>query len=243
MTPFVLFTDLDDTLFHSYRKKTPTEGCRPLAYLKNGEPVSYADAGQQAVLAHFLQHAAVIPVTARDSGSFGRVDIPFSRHAVIDYGGIILNPDGSPDDFWLEQSRMKAKGSLPQLQGLARALEALMPDAAGDLRVRLIGDFDIIFYLLAKSHTGRKDMLEQAAALLRPLLRPGWRLHLNANNLAVLPDWLDKGNAVLYLMGHYRRLMPGAVTLGMGDSLIDLPFMRACDYQIIPSGSQIEAAM
>ena len=243
MFPFILFTDLDDTLFHSRRKKTPLEACRPAAYLQNGEPVSYADPKQQAMLAHWLKYSAVIPVTARDSGSFGRVDIPFAHHAVIDYGGVILNPDGQPDARWLRQSRHSAAKALPGLQCLADSLRGLPPEIADDLNIRLIGDFGITFYLLLKSRSGRQSNLNPAATILRPLLQGGEKLHLNANNLAVLPAWLDKRNAVLHLLGIYRRLMPDAVTLGMGDSLTDLPFMQACDYRIVPAGSQIADKM
>ena len=73
----ILFTDLDDTLFQSFRKETPDERSIPLAYLADGSAISYANPQQQAALALFQREMTVIPVTARNHDAFKRVRIPF----------------------------------------------------------------------------------------------------------------------------------------------------------------------
>lgn len=239
MLPIILFTDLDDTLFHSHRKVAPSEAHQAMAYLADGSPISYASPQQQTLLQHWQQHATVIPVTARNYDSFRRVKIPFQHHAIINYGAVVLNPDGSVDNDWLAQSQQAAEHSVPQLQILAEQLQQLPEAILSDLHIRLIGDFDITFYLLVKSRGGHLAHLAQAADLLQPLLQHQEKLHLNSNNLAILPAWLDKAHAVNYVQQHYRQQLGELLTLGMGDSLIDLPFMQSCDFLIAPHPSQI----
>ena len=118
----LLFTDLDDTLFTSARKAAPTPAHVPLAYLKDGAPISYASPCQQALLAHWQAHATMIPVTARNLDAYRRVRIPFTAHAVINHGGVILLPDGSADPAWLAQSRANAAQSVAGLEALAARL-------------------------------------------------------------------------------------------------------------------------
>ena len=107
------------------------------------------------------------------------------------------------------------------------------------LNTRLISDHDIPFYLLVKSPGDDLAALARAAARLRPYLGEHCRLLQNGNNLAVLPAWLDKAHAVAHLQQHYRAQYGAILSIGMGDSTSDLPFMRHCDYLLTPAESQI----
>lgn len=230
---FIVFTDLDDTLFTSLRKIPPGSSHRPVAFLRDGAPISYASATQQAWLAHWQTHALVIPVTARNLDAYRRVALDFRHHAIINYGGLILNPDGSLDAPWLQHSTEQARASQARLAALAA-------DAARfgeDLHIRLIEDQNICFYLLIKSRSGAP--LDAVAAYLAAQLRPGEQLHHNANNLALLPPWLDKAHAVAHVLALYRQQYGELLSIGMGDSRIDLAFMRQCDFLLAPQHSQI----
>lgn len=229
----LLFTDLDDTLFTSARKAPPQAGYQSAALLKDGRTVSYASPVQQRWFAHWQRHATIIPVTARNLDAYRRVQLPFCAHAVLDYGGIILNPDGQPDPDWRERSAACARESRPALQHYAQSLAGLRPD----LNIRIIEDFDIPFYLLVKSTADIP--LDDIAAHLAALREQHETLHHNGNNLALLPTWLDKAHAVAHLREHYRRHHGEHLALGMGDSHIDTAFMRQCDYLITPNDSQI----
>ena len=230
----LVFTDLDDTLFTSMRKAPPDGSHQPLAFLADGSPISYASRTQQAWLAHWQQHAILIPVTARNHDAYRRVHLSFSAHAVINYGGIILNPDGSPDPDWRDDSAQHAKHSAPRLQALAERMHG----RRSDLNIRIVEDFGIPFYLVIKSSSG-EALDDIAAELAAHLTHPGDKLHHNGNNLAVIPGWLDKAHAVAHLLAQYRQQYGEIVSIGMGDSRIDLGFMRHCDYLIAPQRSQI----
>ena len=234
---FIVFTDLDDTLFTSLRKAPPGGSHQPVAFLRDGAPISYASPVQQAWFAHWQAHALVIPVTARNLDAYRRVSLDFRHHAIINYGGLILNPDGSLDAAWQEHSAGQARSSQARLTALAA-------DAARfgeDLHIRLIEDQGICFYLLIKSRSGAP--LDAAAAHLAAQLRPGEQLHHNANNLALLPPWLDKAHAVARVLALYRQQYGSILSIGMGDSRIDLAFMRQCDFLLAPQHSQIAAGL
>ena len=217
----ILFADLDDTLFQSHRKSNPADNWIPLAYLADGAPISYANPQQQAALQMFQREMTLIPVTARNHDAFKRVRIPFVAEAVLNYGGIILNAEGTPDEAWL------ASNDRLQL----------------DLGVRLISDFAVPFYVVAKSKSGNAASVATVAEFCVRARDngnlPDVFIHANTNNLALIPRWLDKRNAVAFLRERYEDQHREVLTFGMGDSLVDLNFVAACDYMIVPSGSQI----
>lgn len=243
----LLFTDLDDTLFQSHHKIAPGDGWEPLAYLQDGEPISYASPQQQALLTFLLQETILIPVTARNRDAFARVHIPFPAQAIINYGGVILEADGTPESEWLAASRVSAQVCADAMRACLDALERENAALGGDARVRLISDFDIPFYLVAKSASGDITLISALHRYCREAMAsgdlPDVTLHNNHNNLALIPRWLDKQNAVNHLRSRYEKNHDQILTFGMGDSLVDLNFMGACDYLIIPAGSQIAACL
>lgn len=239
----LLFVDLDDTLFHSHNKRTPNADATPMAYLQDGSVISYANTKQMAMLQFWQQHYAMIPVTARNLSGFKRVDIAFEHGAVVDYGGIVLHADGSIDDGWRQQSEAAAASCVHTLDAIAACLEAHASTVpAADLYVRIVSDVDIPFYTLLKSRTGDLEQVAVAAEMIRAHCAEqqldGYQVHHNSNNLAIMPPWLNKRHGVNYLLEQWRQ-RGEVVTFGMGDSVIDLGFMRECDYMIVPNPSQI----
>lgn len=241
-----LFVDLDDTLFQSRRKCPDDVPLTPMAYLRDGTAHSYATVAQHSFLNFVQREMTVIPVTARNADAFGRVRWPFGDKAVVNYGGVILGPDGSPDAHWLEHSRSHASKSLVLLEAIRELLAEHAAATGAALRVRIIEDFGVPFYLCAKSEEGDEGDLDKVEPLLRahceqaalPLL-----VHRNGNNLSVLPHWLDKRHAVEHLMTQLRDVHGEIITFGMGDSLSDIGFMSVCDYALVPRASQINRGM
>lgn len=244
----IFFTDLDDTLFQSHGKAAPGSDWRPAAFLGDSSPISYQSPVQQQALALFEREMLVIPVTARNHDAFQRVDLRFPAEAIINYGGTILEANGDPDAAWHARSSASAHKVIELLERWVEGLEREATRLEIDVSIRLITDFGLPFYIVAKARSGEREaaigLLREAAARLR--LRAAFsevRIHANGNNLAILPKWLDKGHAVAYLIERYRTREPALMSFGMGDSLIDLGFMAACDYMIVPAGSQIAASM
>ncbi len=243
----VLFVDLDDTLFCSDRKHPPTPECVPLAFLKDGQPISYASAAQQSVLQLLQQTMEVVPVTARNLNAFGRVRIDFCSAAILNYGGTVLDAGGQLDAEWLQRSQRASKDTLEALTALEQGLLAHCESTGLALSVRTISDHGVAFYIVIKSPAGRLQDIAAMAAHCADVCQhdpalAGFRLHRNGNNIALLPPWLDKSHAVAYVKHQLAQRHPGVVTFGMGDSLVDLAFMNECQYMIVPAASQIAQA-
>nr|WP_207168445.1 haloacid dehalogenase [Thiocystis violacea] len=241
----MVFLDLDDTLFQSHRKCPSTDGLQPVAYLRDGTSHSFMTAKQQALWRLLEGNATLIPTTARDLDSLRRVDLPFRSWSIVAYGGIILTPDGQPDQPWLERMRKVSEGTIDELNLLRGAAEDMIEREALAIRMRIVGDFDLPFYLVAKYTDGQEaDLDHLQRELLQPLTEARgerFRLHRNGNNLAVLPRTLGKEHAVRYLSERLRQEWGELITFGVGDSLIDGAFMAECDYALTPRGSQLFA--
>lgn len=231
----LVFLDLDDTLFQTRRKNATA--LHVAAVDRAGQPLSFmTDA--QAMLAAWLSVAArVVPTTGRNSEALSRVGLDFSHGAICSFGGLIRRADGTPDPEW--QARMAAHSAdyaealhmLDALLGVYLEMESL------DIRHRVIADAGLNLYLSVKHNAAAWEDLGAVADWLRAEVPAGWRVHLNGNNLAVLPPFLDKAHAVRWFRDHIAGPHPFA--LGIGDSLSDLDFLLACDFAALPSGSQL----
>ena len=110
-----------------------------------------------------------------------------------------------------------------------------------DIRHTIVVDAGLPLYLSVKHNRADHDALATLAAWLRPALPAGWRLHLNGNNLAVMPSFLDKVHAVRWF--RTRVAAPHPFAFGLGDSLSDLDYLAACDIAAMPAGSQLLARL
>ena len=238
-----LFADLDDTLFQSLEKCGACDALEPAAFLKDGSPISYSTAAQRAFFAFAQDGMTVIPATARNLNAYQRVGLSFASYAVLDYGGIVLNPDGSVDQSWLARMQQAMHAALPGLQELAALIDAWAGRTGFGGRARLIEDFATPFYLVVKDPekiAARLEPIERE--VVQPWLDAGGRdyfIHRNGNNLAILPNALNKSHAVAYVTERLRQEHGDIITFGMGDSRSDARFMAACDYAIVPSRTQL----
>ncbi|BCU07864.1 haloacid dehalogenase [Allochromatium tepidum] len=239
----LVFLDLDDTLFQS-RRKCPSDGeLHPTAYLADGRAHSFMTARQRSLWQLLDDRSTLIPTTARDQDSLRRVDLPFQSWRIIDYGGIILNPDGRPDDDWMARMEAHSRDSLDELNALLDRILTFVAHERLAIHARFITDFGVHFYLVAKYRDERAADLDRLQdELVVPWVDEqagAYRLHRNDNNLAILPRWLGKEWAVRHLIAHLGRDWGELLTIGIGDSLIDGAFMAECDYAITPRGSQL----
>jgi hypothetical protein len=243
----VLFVDLDDTLFQSRRKCPEGSELLPTAFLADGSAHSFMTARQQRLWGWLGgRDAVIIPTTARNRESFSRVRLAFSSWRILDYGGVILDAEGQPDPDWMARMRTQVAPGIDALQALLERAQAWIDERNLAVRLRLIEDCGLPLYLVAKY---RDERVAHLNLLQRELIEP-WvaaqdgtqRLHRNDNNLAVLPQYLDKAFAVRHLIERLSADWGEILTIGIGDSLIDAPFMAECDYAITPRGTQLHAA-
>lgn len=240
-----LFVDLDDTLFQTPGKCAAEEDLRPAAYLKDGIACSYTTSRQRALFEMMQREMTLIPATARNRDALSRVDLPFSSYSIIDYGGVVLEPGGAVDAVWLDTMRVDMARALDGLQEAMQIIDQYSASAGLKGRARLIEDCSTPFYIVVKDP---EKIAERLAQVEREAVAPwiaaagkDFFIHRNGNNLAVLPKSLNKARAVAYLRQRLEAEHGEIMTLGMGDSRSDARFMAACDYAIVPSGTQLAA--
>jgi len=243
MQRMAIFTDLDDTLFQTARKLDETQmaGAIRVAQALNGQH-GLMTAKQAALLAWF-DPVRTIPVTARGSEAFSRVMLEFGGPAIVANGAVILDANGVPDPEW--QACVQA-ALAPH-----RAALATLPDHARDAAARIGAEIRTWLveepncggvYAVVKAEPGTPETaLSEIAPHLRKAVSGPWRVHMNGNNLALIPPGISKAAATGFTLARMRRTGP-VLAIGVGDSCSDLDFMRLCDLWMTPTGSQLDRA-
>lgn len=240
----IALVDLDDTLFQSLRRcppDVPPEALVALGFASDGRAVGYATPRQAAFLSWLAETCLLIPVTARSRDALGRVRIRFGA-AICAHGGTILDEAGLPDAGWAARIGREAQPHQQALADLADASGKAAAELGAALRMRIVAEDGAGLFVLLKH--GERDEAALGAVLDRvePLVPPGWTVHRNGNNGALIPPFLGKAKAVAALLPRLRALHPDAPVIGIGDSLTDAPFMTLCDYAMMPGRSQLSAA-
>lgn len=240
--PCVAFVDLDDTLFSSKRGLSIDQTLAPAAMLIDGSVISYTNPVQRVLYRMLTDAALVVPVTARNIAALRRVLLPFDGAAVCSHGATILNPDGTIDTEWREQIAGQLAAARDLLVDFV-SLAGRLPDRHGrSLRSWLVHDDSDPAYAVVKHPSHDVHVLlafaeTTAADWLRD--HPGFRMHVNGNNLAILPPGVGKALAVSHLITEFRRRGFVGPILGAADSNTDLEFLDLCDMLLLPGRSQL----
>lgn len=238
-----VFLDLDDTIFQTKRKCPEDKPIFPAAFGKDGSVMSFFTS-KQVKLFKLLNHKTrLIPTTARNHSAFLLTKIENFDYAIINHGGIILNADGSVHQGWFNSMKTLLEPALNDLQALKQILEAESIKRNNNFKIRLIEDLGLTFYLLVKHEERDNQALKMLLTeVIDPYLRQynlDFYCHLNDNNLAVLPRFLNKAPAVRFLQQELDKQYSEYLSVGMGDSLTDIAYMQLCDYFMTPKNSQI----
>lgn len=240
----IALVDLDDTLFQTLRKcppDVPQERLVPLGFARDGSPLSYATPRQLAMIEWLSETAWLVPVTARSRDALMRAHIPFTA-AIAAHGGVILGEDGAPDADWHAHVTAKADADSSALHTLRDRIALEAEERSADLRVRVLDEDGVGLYVLAKHQETDEAALHASVDAVLDDIPPGWTVHRNGNNVAIMPPWLGKQHAVAALLPRLRTAHPDAPVIGIGDSVTDAPYMALCDYAMMPRGSQLARA-
>ncbi len=258
--PYALM-DLDDTLFQTQRKidawELPTTEPKSLVCStinKQGEPLSFMSQRQAVFFNWLLASTELIAVTARDRQEIKRVKLPFNSWQVLTHGAIILTPDGELLSTWQQH----LYDALAPLQDKLNQLSEVFANHSKEANSQLVftphsdtfnsgkisyngsNKHKLTIYLAIKH--GQKDhqVLVDLANKLPTLIRDfdqHFYVHVNANNLAILPHAVHKRHAVQFLLdNHLDNHRP---SFGFGDSLADLPFLQLLDWYGMPNHGQL----
>ena len=235
--------DIDDMWCHTTRKfgkyvGDPVTLGEPCAFDEAGKPVSYRSAPQRAMLDLLLNNARVVPCTGRSVSKYRRVQLGFGDYAIVSFGGVILQPDGTPEPGWhAEMSRSAAAEADAMRAMLSVAREGAKRINADDLSVELISDAGLDLVIKVQSKGGEQAYLDELGEVFRDRAPVSWMVHLNDGQLSALPKFLGKVPACRYFLEN----LAGAseLVIGCGDSLSDLGFVGLCHFMVTPTQSQI----
>jgi hydroxymethylpyrimidine pyrophosphatase-like HAD family hydrolase len=236
--PVYIFTDLDDTLFSSASKSFPGMALEPAALLENGQPHSFINPKQQALLAWLYQGAKLVPVTGRSAESFARVVLKFPCPAIVSFGGVILNAQQQIDPLWARRMQPVLVQVQSRFANARTVLADWIVEHRADIWVQMVGDMGLDQYLLAQHRRGDVAALAQLGSqVLHPWAaqNPGWRCFDSDDSMVLLPPNLDKADAVEYMMEQLRSSLGDITTVGIGASLSDVGFLQLCDYVMVPT--------
>lgn len=187
-------------------------------------------------------------MTARDRSEIQRVKLPFDSWQVLTHGALILDKDGALQAQW--QQHMYSK--LAPLQEKLQQLSQLFANHSKNDSSQLVftphidsfnngaNDRELTIYLAIKHAQKDHQALVDLSAKLPTLIRDfeqDFYVHVNANNLAILPHPVHKRHAVQFLLdNHLDSQRP---SFGFGDSLADLPFLQLLDWYGMPNHGQL----
>ena len=239
-----LFLDLDDTVFQTRRKCSSLDQASPAAYNVSGEPNSYYLPKQKTLLALLHEQWRIIPTTARTQAAYARVNlsVPCRDGVILNHGATILDAKGQQDLQWQAYLAPKLAAIQNDFAQLKQVIEQYAAQSHLDLLVRIIHEAGIDFYVEVRHRQAiHAELHAVLAQCVRPLLQEftAFQAYLNHNSLTLLPQCLNKSHAVDYRLSALRQQYGEILTMGMGDSLSDAPFMAQCDYALVPQGAQL----
>jgi len=197
----LIFVDLDDTLFQTHRKSTPTPLHKIATTDKLGEPLSYM------------------------------------LRAVCSHGGTILGANKQVDQEWLVLQQQ----ATAELEHLLNDLPNALLDYAkpfGSIRTWTVEENGGKIYTVAKQNDPEPLFLSKIIANLPAEVLEHCYVHINGNNLAIIPKFVSKQKAVEFFINKYDPERERAI-LGWGDSLSDAGFLACCDWFGMPKNSQL----
>lgn len=232
----IVFTDLDDTIFSTIRKQDNYD----VNFLKvgsidsKGEPSGYLNPIQQVFFEHLKSMGKVIPVTARTTDALNRAVIFEKDMDAIWYHGAIIRYQGVIDNEWYNRSVKILKNANKSFESMIKSLEGRNINKYFKISCSIYEDLEglPLQVLVRGNNKGNLDEKE-VANLLSGLDMGDLYCHMQRSYITFLPKGISKKEAVSYLIDKENFDM----TIGCGDSDVDLDFMSICDYAVIPKKS------
>lgn len=237
MPRVLIFLDLDDTILQTAAKCPPSEPVVPAAVDRIGQVLSFMTRTQQHLLAFWLERGTVIPVTGRTDEALTRVMLNFDSWRITHHGAVIRQPDGCLPAWWYTEIRPLLVAAQPRLWEYVMRLE--QHAVVEGYRVRSHSVDEWLTYVSIKADADAAVLDAVHARLEAEGLPEELALHHNGNNMAIMIRGAQKHDAVRRVMAELGREGP-IISIGAGDSLSDIPFLRICDFALVPRNSQIQ---
>jgi len=226
------FSDLDDTLIQTRRKTDFNKPTVVGSYDKEGNESSFFYEGTKLLIDTMISSGiTLIPTTARNLDAYQRTvfyknnDI---KYAILNFGGLILI-DNKIDKEWSDLITKKYSEVL-SMDILNNRLNIHFNKVNLDLQVKIIDGYYISIY--NKNNLDNQDILNKIRETLNQFIEEhsDFYIYENDNSFGILPNFLNKQYGVEYIIKKYSPIL----TIGAGDNISDLDFMKISDFKLLP---------
>lgn len=212
-----LFCDLDNTLIYSHRRKLGAS--KRVAEMLHGKEQSYITAKTFDFLSS-CQEVSTVTVTTRTMTQYDRVqELLNSIHSecALVLNGAVLLRNGIQDESWLADSIRKVKNAAAEMNKAKRLLEHY-----ANKPVRYSDSF--LTYIDVDDPPQLIELLEEEidAKVIN--------VFCDSRKVYCAPTAINKGTAV----AKFKKQFEIGLTVGVGDSLNDVPMLENVDVPIVP---------
>lgn len=230
----IFASDLDQTLIYSQPLERAEElGDRIItAELIDGKVRSYMSSSSYQLLQKLMTELTFIPVTTRTMQQYNRIHLISQmlkpKYAVTSNGGNILI-DGHPDLKWQASVVARVSESSEHVQDVRILLDRVLNPEW----VISSSYCDELFF----SHIidRAKMPLEEVTQMSEELQRMGWSTSVQGRKVYVVPQVVNKRDAVQ----HLKQLTEERQVTASGDSLLDQILIDFADFSIVPRHGEL----
>ncbi|NOU83103.1 hydrolase [Paenibacillus sp. LMG 31459] len=229
-------SDLDRTLIYSLNAigvPGDASGLVP-AEVIDGRTVSYISQQALDMLKELAAKIVFMPVTTRTIAQYRRINL-FQETIIPDYavtsngGNILVN--GVVDHEWRAAvGRLVERGSVPAEEAGRIVRSVVRAEWITSERY-----CDELFYTFVVHRDSLP--LDEITRMAERLDGLGWKVSLQGRKLYIVPEAVNKSDAIL----HVRRTVRSEPMVASGDSLLDKSLLAAADYAIAPCHGEIFA--
>lgn len=229
-------SDLDRTLIYSLNAigvPGDAPGLVP-AEVIDGRTVSYISKQALDMLKELAAKIVFMPVTTRTIAQYRRINL-FQETVIPDYavtsngGNILVN--GVVDQEWRAAvGRLVERGSVPAEEAGRIVRSVVRAEWITSERY-----CDELFYTFVVHRDSLP--LDEITRMAERLDGLGWKVSLQGRKLYIVPEAVNKSDAIL----HVRRTVRSEPMVASGDSLLDKSLLAAADYAIAPCHGEIFA--
>lgn len=229
-------SDLDRTLIYSLNAigvPGDAPGLVP-AEVIDGRTVSYISQQALDMLKELAAKIVFMPVTTRTIAQYRRINL-FQETVIPDYavtsngGNILVN--GVVDPEWRAAvGRLVERGSVPAEEAGRIVRSVVRAEWITSERY-----CDELFYTFVVHRDSLP--LDEITRMAERLDGLGWKVSLQGRKLYIVPEAVNKSDAIL----HVRRTVRSEPMVASGDSLLDKSLLAAADYAIAPCHGEIFA--
>ncbi len=225
-------SDLDRTLIYSKKFIGENDVSKSVVVeIYKEEPLSYMSQKSIELLKKINDKNLFIPVTTRTQEQYERIEIfrdkIKSKYAIVENGGRILE-NSKIDDYWENHIIEEIKNQKTDMNAVLNEFNKIKSDWV--LKERIVKNKFIYFII------DRKKIPDELSKFFIWLKANGWDFSLQARKMYFIPEFINKNNALQYILKKENITNYFAT----GDSFLDLSMVKNANVSLVPRHGELK---